>query len=406
MTSTVFHCHHIYSEDGIVDGWMKIEHDTIISISTSPLHGSHIIEIPDQLLLPGIIDIHNHGYHGWSAKAVHRDEIKGLSTILPSIGVTSFLATTSAWREQEFTMLHEIVAAVHEGCEGATVLGIHMEGPFFNPEKHNATAEEEVQLPSLEKMKQYIQAAQGYLRYMTLAPEMPYAFEVMDYLQEQGIITGCGHTMADYAMFEKAKLHGMKTSVHTGNAMRQMDRREVSLMGGALLDSDICCEIICDFFHLSKEMLELMFRIKQDYQRFIMISDSDVLSGMPAGVYEVSGKEVHIQENGHILLADGTINGSSRNVLYGISNLVKKLHIPLADVMRMCSLNPAVLLGIDQERGSLKAGKKADFIILDQELTLQNTYVNGHLKYSAGDRVAENPDLNRYCRRLCDAHTM
>lgn len=397
---TIFRSQNIYTEHGVIDGFIEVEDGRICAISTKCNEADSIIDFKDRCILPGIVDIHNHGYLGWSAKTIDCAEIKGLSNILPSIGVTSALATTSAWKQEEFRMLEAIAQAMKEGCTGTKILGIHMEGPYFNPNKHNATALSEVQLPDVEKIKKYIKASDGNLKYMTLAPEMDNALTVMDYLKEQGIHIGCGHTEADYHTFEIAKLHGMETSIHTGNAMRQMDRREVGLMGGALLDKDIYCEIICDGFHLVKEMLELMFRIKRDYSKFIMISDSDILSGVAPGTYYAFGKNIHVQEDGKILLDDGTINGSSKNILYGMKNLVKNLHIPLTEVIKMCSLNPATLLQAQEDIGSIAEGKYADFIVLNHDFSIYETYINGVSKYKAGNKLNENPKFPQICKRI------
>lgn len=397
---TVLHSRSIYTEDGIVSGYLKISQGKIKEISDQVLTGDVYIDVEDHSILPGIIDIHNHGFHGWSAKTIHRQEINGLSSILPSIGVTSALATTSAWRDEEYRMLREISTAIKEGCEGTKMLGIHMEGPFFHPHKHNATSLSEVQSVTLQKIKRYVQEAQGCLMYMTLAPELDGSHEVMDYLKEEGIHIGCGHTEAKYQTFLAAKAHGMETSVHTGNAMCQISQREIGLMGGALLDPDIYCEIICDCFHLSKEMLQLMFLIKRDNRKFIMISDSDILSGAEPGDYWMFEKLVHVHPDGRILLDDGTINGSSKHVLYGMKQLVEELGIPLVDVILMSSLNPATLLGIHKDTGSIKVGKCADLIIIDEQMELQRTYVNGVLKYEKGDILQENPAFARICKRL------
>lgn len=352
------------------------------------------------MILPGIIDVHSHGYRGWSAKTIDPKEIQGLSTVLPSIGVTATLATTSAWQKEEMHMLDAIATAIDEGCPGAKILGIHMEGPFYNPIQHKATPLREVQTPSTEKTKQYIQAARGYLRYMTIAPEIEGAYEVMDLLRSVGIRIGCGHTTATSAIFAEAKRHGMQSSIHTGNAMTQIDRRDVQLMGAALLDPDIYCEINCDLYHLSKEMLQLMFRIKQDKSRFLMISDSDVLSGMPAGSYDAFGKIVHVHENGEILLDDGTINGSSKYVLYDMKLLTDVLSLPLEEVVQMSSLNPAVFLGMEQTLGSIAPGKDADLLIMTPDLHLLRTYVNGEVKYQKGDSIPENPHFRDICPRI------
>lgn len=398
--SVIYHSQHLYTEEGIMDGYMEVTNGRITKISKTYIQGQSFIDFHAHYIFPGIIDIHNHGYLGWSAKTIDRQEIKGLSLMLASIGVTAALATTSAWEKEEFHMLEEIAMAIKEGCTGAKILGIHMEGPFFHPNKHNATAVSEVQGASIHKTKKYVEAAQGYLRYMTLAPDIEHAYALMDYLKEEGIHIGCGHTQARFKDFQVAKAHGMESSIHTGNAMNQITQREVGLMGGALLDADIYCELICDGFHIAPEMLELMFRIKKDTSKFIMISDSDLVSGIAPGTYWTFDKNVHVQENGSIVLDDGTINGSSKHIVYGIQNLLKNLHRPMEEVINMCTRNPATFLGLQHEIGSIAEGKYADFIVLNSDFMLQETYVNGVRKYKLGDPLYENPKFTEICKRV------
>ena len=393
----------IYLEDGCHSGTLLIEDGIIkkwIEQGEAIPDGIERIDAEGKLVIPGIIDVHSHGYLSWSAKTIDKEEIKGLSNILPSIGVTSTLVTTTAWKDEEFHMLSAIADALEEGCDGTRMLGIHMEGPFYNPDKHNATPKHEVVLPTLEKAKAYYEAARGHLKYMTIAPEMDGALEVIRWLDEKGVIAGAGHTLATSEETHKGIESGIKVSIHTGNAMRQITQREVGVMGTMLLDKNMYCEIICDLFHLSKEMLEIMLRIKNDNRKFVMVSDSDILSGIEPGSYHVFGKNVHIHDNGWILLDDGTISGSSKYVLYGIQNLVTKLNMTLEEVVPMFSLNPATLLGIDKNKGSLKTGKDADIVILDKNYETYMTFVEGNLCYRKGDVIRRNANFSSICKKI------
>lgn len=397
---TVIHSNHVVFPEEIKEAYLCIEDGIWSQVCDEAIIADTLLEYGDSYLYPGIIDIHSHGYHSWSAKTLDKEELKGLSLMLPSIGVTSTLPTVTGWKEYECEMLETLAVAIQEGSQGATLLGIHMEGPFFHPEKHNATPLQEVQSPSIEKLQNYLEAAHGYLKYMTIAPDVAGAQDVMDAAVQAGICIGAGHTMASYDIFLEAKQHGMKSSIHTGNAMRQIDRREVGLFGGALLDPDIYCELICDFFHLSKEMIQLARRIKQDDNRLILISDSDILSGIAPGTYRTFQKEVTVTKEGTMYLADGTIYGSTKNVLYGIRNLAHELAIPLSTISKMTSQNPATLLGIKDQYGSIAEGHYADVLVLNQDLELQKTYVKGRLVYTRGDPTPINPLFSKECRRI------
>ena len=173
--------------------------------------------------------------------------------------------------------------------------------------------------------------------------------------------------------------------------MRQMDRREPGAYGAALLSDQIFSEVICDLFHISQPMLEIMFRIKP-MSRFIMISDSGPMSGLPAGVYTIRGHKRTISEAGLVLLEDGTIAGSSKNMLYGVRNLAKILLKPITEIVKMTSENPADLFSLPH-KGSITAGKDADLIVVDADFQLMKTFVEGRCAYQKGDVLTVNPDF-------------
>lgn len=396
----VIRCNEIYTEKGIINGYVTIKDKKITNISTKCKDEQNVLDYKEYRLLPGIIDVHSHGFRSFSAKTIDPKEIQGLSSILPSIGVTATLLTTTGWRENEYEMLEALSCAMDEGSLGAKLLGIHMEGPFFNPLKHNATSLEEVQKPVITQCEAYWRASHGKIKYMTIAPEVEGALEAIRFFKEKGVIIGAGHTLATNTDFIEAKKAGVSVSIHTGNAMQQIDRREIGLMGAALLDRDVYCEVICDLFHLSKEMLEIMFRIKSDLSKMIMISDSDTLSGVEPGTYFAYGKRVHVKEDGRVLLDDGMIAGSSKYVLYGIQNLVEKMGYPLSDIVKMFSLNPAMLLGIESITGSIAVGKDADFMILNDDYEVQATYIQGKCCYRKGDEIPFNADFSKICQRI------
>ena len=226
---------------------------------------------------------------------------------------------------------------------------------------------------------------------MTLAPEIEGADETIRWLRDHNIVAGAGHTLASDQQMQKAIAEGIQVSIHTGNAMRQIDRRDIGALGAALLDPDVICEIICDFYHIAPRMLEIMFRIKP-MSGFIMISDSGPMSGLPAGVYTIRGHKRTISEAGLVLLEDGTIAGSSKNMLYGVRNLAKMLHKPIAEIVKMTSENPAVLFSLPH-KGSITAGKDADLIVVDADFQLMKTFVEGRCAYQKGDILTVNPDF-------------
>ena len=373
----------IYTEDGLVKGAIEIADGRVLRIikddSSLESLDDKIIDYGDNRVIPGIIDLHNHGFGGCSCFTRNKVEIKAIAKALVTVGVTGFQPTTG----NDEQGLECIGSVMDEEYRGARILGIHMEGPFMSSQMPGAFKKEEIIKPSVEKMSSYWQASKGKITYMTLAPEVPGAFAVMKYLQAKGIIIGAGHTNANSQEMKEAIQRGVQISIHTGNAMRGMHQRDVGTLGAVLLDDNIYCELIADFFHICPDMIRIMFRIK-DKGRFVLVSDSSQLSGVKPGKYEMLGQEVFVEESGLVHLADGKICGSSKYVLFGIQNLVENLGLRLEEVLRMSSLNPAALLKIDNQKGSIKPGKDADIVVIDDKYKVIATYVEGQKAYEAG----------------------
>lgn len=380
-----FKCERIYTENGCINGVLEIEGCKIKNIILNG-NAEDAIECKCYRILPGFIDIHTHGYLNCTAQATTKEELMSLCENMAKIGVTSFLPTAGEHFPDEMENLRLLADMIENYEKGARMLGIHMEGPFINPKKLGSFTLDQLLPISLEKMEQYIEASRNHIVYITIAPELDEDGNFISYLKSKNIIVAGGHTNATYEQYRKAIEFGLKASTHTGNAMKQIMQRDVGALGAALLDDSIYCEIICDLFHLSKEMIEIMLRIKDDsIHKMIMVSDSGKLAGNPPGIYFKYGQKRIIDEAGHILLEDGTIAGSSQNVLYGVKNLEERLNLNMEDIVLMASMNPAKLLGIDNNKGSLKCGKDADFIIMNDEYQIISTYVEGKCVYRVGE---------------------
>lgn len=373
----------IYTEVGCIAGVLELEDGKIKEIHPyEATLQAPMVDVGEQRILPGIIDIHTHGFRGCNAQTTDPEEIKRLCKEMASVGVTAFLPTAGEHFIDELENLQLLRELMNQPMYGAKMLGIHMEGPFLNPNRRGAFTPSQLLPCTIDQMKTYVEVAGSSLRYISLAPELDPEGEVIRYARTKGIIVAGGHTCATYEEFQKGIEFGIQASTHTGNGMQQMDRRDAGAMGCALLSDQIYCEVICDFHHIDPTMLEIMFRIKPNGMKgMIMISDSGLLSGNPAGTYEKYGQVRIIDENGLIHLEDGTIAGSSHPLVYGIRNLEEKLGKQMEDILWMTSLNPAKLLGIEHKKGSIAKGKDADFYCIDEAYQVTQTYVEGTCVY-------------------------
>jgi N-acetylglucosamine-6-phosphate deacetylase len=342
------------------------------------------LDVGDSLVAPGLIDSHTHGFAGWSFTGVITpEEIVDLSLKYASFGVTSMLASSA------FRGYRPIVEAIENKHLHVKILGIHAEGPFLSSKQFGA-AKPGTLFPAPDKPHalKMIEEAQGYLRMVTLAPEVEGNLELIELFHESGILIGAGHTDATRAELKRCE-GKIDVFTHMGNAMKGIHHREIGTLGTALL-SDVPCEIIADGLHLCRDMLELVFRLKS-IDQLILISDSTAMAGLPVGQYDLPGGTIYVHEDGLVTNEYGRISGSSRPIIKNIRVLLE-MGISLPDIFRMGSFNPARQLGISDVTGSIEAGKAADLIVLDERMAVELTMVEGEIVYRKGQAMKEfNP---------------
>jgi N-acetylglucosamine-6-phosphate deacetylase len=273
---------------------------------------------------------------------------------------------------------------------GARILGSHLEGSFLNPAQKGAMNPELFRQPSMAEAERLLALGAGTVRRVTLAPELPGAPELIRYLVERGVAVAGGHTDARYAETVQGIDAGVRIANHTYNAMRGLHHREPGALGAYVLDDRVLCELICDFLHVHPAAVALLLRAA-GHERIAVISDAIPAAGMPAGRYQLFGRDTMIDEQGYSKLANGTLAGSTRLMLDGVRNLVEGLGVPLTEACRMASLAPARAIGWADRKGSIAIGKDADLVMIDRNWQVQWTLVEGRVVRKPGDAP---PELN------------
>ena len=366
----------IYAESGVVDGYLVVEDGKIKDICDASANLTADLDATDKMIIPGIFDTHNHGALGYTLMNTAKDskaEIKGYLKGIASQGVTNIFPSNGS----NVKMIAEVA---REENDGATIVGIHSEGPYLNRvgEKGINTGYPEV---DMEFVKQMVKDGDGLLKLFALAPEIEGTDEVIEYLTNQGVRVAYAHSDCDYEEAKAAFERGITVSTHTANVMTGIHHRNMGGLGACLLNEDVWCEAICDGLHVSPEMLKIMFSVKP-YHKWMMVSDNVPMSGAPVGTYNLYGRyQVTIGADGFCLSDTGRLMGSTKPVLYGMGVLHKQLGIPMETVVQMASLNPCIAYGFDKEKGSLAKGKDADFVVITDDYEALYTYCNGRKVY-------------------------
>ena len=323
-------------------------------------------------VVPGFVDVHIHGCAGADTCDGTRESLETMARFLLSHGVTSFCPTTMTTgrdvMEQALLAAKDVME--HPVEEGARVVGVNMEGPFISKERKGAQKEEDILAPDLELFRHFWEMSGGIIRLVDIAPEQPGGLEFAREASKLCTVS-IAHTTADYCQAKAAFDSGITHATHLFNAMSGLNHRAPGVVGAVLEDQRVRGELICDGFHIHPSVLRTAFQALGD--RALVISDSMRANGMPEGEpFDLGGQMVTVRE-GKATLEDGTLAGSVSNLHQEVKNLVS-FGIPFPQAVKAATLIPARAIGLDQEIGSIAPGKKADLVVLDQQLDIAAVY--------------------------------
>ena len=330
-------------------------------------------------IVPGFIDIHTHGAYNFDTNDGEPEGLREWMRRIPEEGVTSILPTTVTQMPDVLEKAVANVAAVaREGYEGAQMLGIHFEGPYLDMEYKGAQPPEAIARATVEQFKRYQEAAEGMIKYITLAPEHDEDFALTRYCSQNGVVVSMGHSSATYEQALLGIANGATSMTHVYNGMTLYHHRKPGLVGTALRVRDIYGEVICDGCHSHLAALNNFFTAKgRDYS--IMISDSlRAKHCPPGGAYQLGGHDIEIGEDGLARLkGTETIAGSTLFLNRGLKILVEEAMVPFDAALNSCTINPARCLGVDDRKGRIAAGLDADLVRLADDYGVLQTWCRG-----------------------------
>lgn len=336
-----------------------------------------VLDFGENLVLPGFIDVHTHGAMGVDTMDATDAAMQTMKKHMADHGVTAFLPTTVTMPADALCAAIRAAKANAKG-EGAEILGVHLEGPYFSPKVAGAQNPAYLGLPDVKEIDTILDAVPGFVRIMSLAPELPGAKEAVAHLRSRGVVAAMGHTAADYETAMAAVACGVTEATHLYNCMTPLTHRAPGVVGAALDAPPVYAELICDGVHVSAAAAKIAIRAKSS-DKIILISDSMRAAGMPDGEYDLGGQRMTVS-GGVARTENGNLAGSTSNVLDCFRNVVK-WGVSLPEAVHMASTNPAASIGAET-KGKIRIGADADFVVLNPQLELVATVIGGKVWYN------------------------
>lgn len=334
-----------------------------------------VIEAYGQRVLPGLIDLHVHGLMG---KEVTHTDAADVPLKLTHYGVTSFLASIPPASLDEMMRSAARVSRLR-GAPGARLLGVHLEGPYLSPRRPGALNRSRFRKPDISELARLIDAADGVVRMVTLAPELEGALELISWLKGEGIVPAIGHSDASFEDVIRAVDVGLSYATHTFNALEGFHHRNPGALGAILTDDSIVAEVIGDGVHVHPAAVSLLFRVK-GAKNTCLASDASPLAGLSPGNYRWLGRKVTVDDrSAH--LEDGTLSGAVLLLNQQLAVLERSLRIPYQQLVEAATCTPGAVL--DLRSGLLAAGRSADIAIFDTHHRCRLTMIDGEVVYSS-----------------------
>ena len=375
MMTTLLKNAKVVLPDREVDADVLVADGRIAAIGDG-LEGTEQIDLAGATLLPGFIDVHIHGAAGVDVMEADPAGLREVSVYLASQGVTAWLPTLVPGSDENYARVAAAVSRSLSEREGARVIGLHYEGPFVNTAQCGALHTEYFKTYSQPQDLDALPVPENAVRMITMAPEVAGGVELVPELNRRGWVISIGHTGADLQVLHDACEAGARHMTHFMNAMAPLHHRSPGPIAWGLSRDDVTVDLIADGIHLDPFMLRLLLKIKSA-GRISLISDAIAAAGKGDGDYEIWGETISVK-NGRTANAAGSIAGSVISMLDAV-RLLHSLGVSYVDLSRMASLNPARLLGIDGDCGSIEPGKRADLVALDQDLRVRSVLIRGEV---------------------------
>jgi N-acetylglucosamine-6-phosphate deacetylase len=363
-------------------GWLLVQGKLIQAIGsgTAPnFEGVETLDCNGLTLLPGFIDVHVHGGVGYEVMDSSPDAIRAMAQFYARHGVTGYLATTWTESRQKIMAALELIVEL-QGAQpgGATILGVHLEGPYFDEARRGAQRGEHIRRAEREEALEFLDT--GIIRLLSVAPEYRENWWLIDECRHRGITVSAAHSSATHDQMNVGIDLGITHATHTFNAMTSVHHREPGGAGAILTRHEVYCELIADNIHVHPTVMQILYRCK-GADRVVLITDAVRVAGMPDGKYAIDGDRMVIVKEGRVQLPDGTLAGSTLTMDKSLRNFMNATGEPIEKIWQTSSLNAARSLHIANAKGSLEVGKDADIVLVDADINVYLTVAEGQIVY-------------------------
>jgi N-acetylglucosamine-6-phosphate deacetylase len=362
-------------------GYLEIIDGKFGKYFKTPEENLETLDYSGKWIAPGLVDTHIHGMLGADVMDNNPSDVTDISKGLLSAGATSFLPTTLTSDYETLKKAARNISENNDKAAGAKIQGVFFEGPHFTEEHKGAQNPEYFGNPSIERFDKWQSAANGLIKKIAIAPERDGAAEYTRELTERGIVVALGHSNATYEQAAACVDNGASVWVHTYNGMRGFTHREPGILGAAMTLKHTFAELICDGIHVTPIACKMLIE-KVGRDRIVLISDCMRAGGMPEGDYVLGEFPVKVADGAVRLKNGGSLAGSILKLCDAVKNVVAWELATPEEAIEMASLIPAISCKIDGKCGKIMTGRDADFIVLDRDMNLRETYLNGESRYA------------------------
>ncbi|MFC1735740.1 N-acetylglucosamine-6-phosphate deacetylase [Candidatus Hydrogenedentota bacterium] len=336
------------------------------------------LDADDMYVAPGFVDIHTHGSFGVDIATASNDELRKMASQLPKHGVTGFCPTLATMAERQLDVATDRIRKALKGPKSARNLGIHLEGPYLNPERPGALKQEIFSKYDREGGKPFSECG---VVLVTLAPEVQGAMQLITDLTGDGVTAAVGHSAATWDELNMAVSKGLSHVTHLFNACSPFHHREPGVVGAGLLRNELSVELIADGHHLHPRAIELVARMKPQ-DKIVLVSDAMAAAGLKDGDYELGATKVHVVD-GAARTGDGNLAGSTLTLDKALRNFIEMTGFDLPSAVRTLTANPANVIGLGARKGRIERGYDADLVFVDLSLRVRQTMIGGEIVWKS-----------------------